>query len=253
MNPGPPDAEPEPRWAPYVRRYRDGEWRDRIFRDLVAEDARKMGEAPTILDIGCGRGLDGNVELQRSLADLAGRYIGIEPDPDVPLADHFGEAHRALFEEAPIGAGSVDVAFAVMVLEHLPSPGAFWEKLRATLRPGGVFWAMTVDGRHPFALASRWADRMHLKTRYLNLLRGERGVQRYEDYPVYYRSNTPAQVRRQAAGFRSVDLINFSRVGQWSPYLPPPLRPLADYCDRRSMRRGRPGTLLMIRAEKGDA
>jgi SAM-dependent methyltransferase len=248
MSPGPFGAEPK--WAPYILRYRGGEWRDRIFRDMVAEDVRSMGVAPTILDIGCGRGLDCSVPLQRSLADLAGRYIGIEPDPEIPLADHFDETHRTLFEDAPIEPNSVDLAFAVMVLEHLPSPQAFWEKLRATLRRGGVFWAMTVDGRHPFARASRLADRMHLKTRYLNLIHGERGVQRYEDYPVYYRSNTPAQVRRHAVGFRSVDFINFSRVGQWGAYLPPPLRPLSELWDRRAMRSGRPGTLLMIRAEK---
>ena len=151
----------------------------------------KLGEAPTILDIGCGRGLDGSLPLQRSLAELAGHYIGVEPDPEVPLADHFGETHRTLFEEAPIEANSVHLAFAVMVLEHLPSPQAFWEKLRTTLRQGGVFWAMTVDGRHPFARASRLADRMHIKSRYLNLIHGGRGVERYEDYPVYYRSNTP--------------------------------------------------------------
>jgi SAM-dependent methyltransferase len=238
------------RWAPYILRYRDGEWRDRIFRDMVAEDVRNMGDAPTILDIGCGRGLDGSLPLQRSLAEQAGHYIGVEPDPEVPLADHFREIHRTVFEEAPIEANSVHLAFAVMVLEHLPSPRPFWEKLRATLRQGGVFWAMTVDGRHPFARSSRWADRMHIKSRYLNLIYGKRGVQRYEDYPVYYRSNTPEQIRRHAVGFKSVELINFSRVGQWSPYLPLRLRPLADLWDHRSIRRGRPGTLLMIRAEK---
>ena len=102
MSPGMFDASS--RWAPYISRYRDGEWRDRIFRDMVAEDARKMGEAPTILDIGCGRGLDGSLPLQGSLAELAGHYIGVEPDPEVPLADHFGEIHRTLFEEATIEA-----------------------------------------------------------------------------------------------------------------------------------------------------
>ncbi|WP_406695909.1 methyltransferase domain-containing protein [Singulisphaera sp. Ch08] len=237
-------------WVPYLRRYRDGEWRDRIFRDMVADDARRMGRGPTILDIGCGRGLDGSVPLQQSIADLADHYIGIEPDPEIPLADYFDETHRALFEKALIRPGSIDLAFAVMVLEHLPSPQGFWEKLWESLREGGVFWAMTVDGRHPFARASRWADRLRLKSRYLSLLHGERGIERYEDYPVYYRTNTPAQVRCHAARFRSVEFINLSRVGQWNAYLPRPLRPLADSWDRRAIRHGRPGTLLVIRAVK---
>lgn len=237
-------------WTPYLKRYRGGEWRDRIFRDLVAEEVRCLGGGPTILDIGCGRGLDGSVPLQRSIADLAAHYIGIEPDPEIPLANHFSETHRTRFEEAPIRPGSIDLAFAVMVLEHLPSPLPFWEKLFESLRVGGTFWAMTVDGRHPFAQASRLADRLRFKSRYLDLLHGERGVERYEDYPVYYRTNTPEQVRRHAAKFQSLEFINLSRVGQWNAYLPRPLRPLADFWDRRAIRYERPGTLLLIRAVK---
>jgi len=237
-------------WTPYLQRYRSGEWRDRIFRDMIAEDARRLGKFPTILDIGCGHGFDGSASLQRSLAELAGHCIGVEPDPYVPLADDFHETHRTVFEQAPIRPGSVDLAFSVMVLEHLPAPQAFWDKLWESLHEGGVFWAMTVDGRHPFARVSRWADRLRLKTLYLNLLYGARGSERYEDYPVYYRTNTPEQVRRFATQFRSVDLINFSRIGQWSPYLPKALRPLADQWDRRTIRQGGPGTLLLIRAEK---
>jgi hypothetical protein len=34
-------------WAPYVDRYRQGEWRDRIFRDMVLEDARRRGRGLT--------------------------------------------------------------------------------------------------------------------------------------------------------------------------------------------------------------
>ncbi|SIO61502.1 Methyltransferase domain-containing protein [Singulisphaera sp. GP187] len=237
-------------WAPYLQRYREGEWRDRIFRDLLADDARRMGSGSTILDIGCGRGLDGSVLLQRSIAELADHYIGIEPDPEIPLADYFDETHHALFESAPIRPGSIDLAFAVMVLEHLPTPQCFWDKLWESLREGGVFWAMTVDGRHSFAQASRWADRCRLKSWYLNRLHGQRGSERYEDYPVYYRTNTPDQVRRFAGKFQSVDCVNLSRVGQWSSYLPRPLRPLADFGDRLAIRNSRPGTLLIIRAVK---
>ncbi len=68
------------RWAPYVERYRRGEWRDRILHDLILEDARQRGDGLTFLDIGCGHGFDGDVPLQRSLARAAGRYVGIEPD-----------------------------------------------------------------------------------------------------------------------------------------------------------------------------
>ena len=149
-------------WEPYIARYRAGEWRDRIFRDMVLADARVLGPEPAILDIGCGQGLDGSLPLQASIADVAGRFIGIEPDPEVALGDHFTETHRCLFEEAAVEPGSIDLAYAVMVLEHLPRPQTFWDKLFELLVDGGVFWGLTVDARHPFSRFSLWADRLNV-------------------------------------------------------------------------------------------
>jgi SAM-dependent methyltransferase len=237
-------------WKPYIDRYRGGEWRDGIFRDMVLEDARGLGRDPTLLDIGCGRGLDGSVPLQRSLAEAAGRFIGVEPDPEIVLGDYFAEALRCPFEDVPLPSGSVHLAFAVMVLEHLESPQRFWDKLWDVLVDGGIFWGMTVDARHPFCKASLWAERQRFKNIYLRLMCGRRGVERYENYPVFYRSNTPEALTRYAARFSRVETINFSRVGQWSVCFPRPFRPFVDALDRRAVRQGRPGTLLMIRATK---
>jgi 2-polyprenyl-3-methyl-5-hydroxy-6-metoxy-1,4-benzoquinol methylase len=146
--------EADTQWATFIARYRAGEWRDRIFHDMVMADARRQGPNPTILDIGCGEGLDGDIPLQRSLAAIAGRFIGIEPDPAVSLGDHFTESHCCLLENSPLETGSVDVAYTVMVLEHLPHPQAFWDKLHQVLGDGGVFWGMTVDARHLFCQLS---------------------------------------------------------------------------------------------------
>jgi SAM-dependent methyltransferase len=218
---------------------------------MILADARNFGPGPTILDIGCGEGLDGDVPLQRSVALAAGRFIGIEPDPTVTLGDHFTETHRCLFEEAPLTAGSVDLAYAAMVLEHLPRPQAFWDKLFEVLADGGVFWGLTVDGRHLFSRLSLWAERLGIKNLYMNLVLGRSAESaRYKNYPTYYRTNTPAQIGRFTEAFRSSGFINFSRVGQWSPYLPRPLRWLADGSDERSIRKQRPGTLLAVRVVK---
>ncbi len=237
-------------WAPYVERYRAGEWRDRIFRDMVLADAATPGGRPTVLDIGCGKGLDGSVPLQRSVAEASGRFIGVEPDPEIPLGGHFTETHRCLFEDAPLAPGSVRLAYSVMVLEHLPAPEAFWAKLYDVLCDGGVFWALTVDARHPFCRASLLAERLKIKGPYLRLLNGRRGVDRYENYETFYRSNTPEDVRRLAARFSDATFVNFARVGQWGAYFPGPLRPAVDRLDRRAIARGRPGTLLAIRVQK---
>jgi SAM-dependent methyltransferase len=238
-------------WAPYLERYRAGEWRDRIFRDMILGDVRRLGPKPTILDIGCGGGFDGDVPLQRSMAGMAGCFIGAEPDPEIQLGDFFTETHRCFFEQAPLAMGSVDIAYAVMVLEHLARPQAFWDKLYEVLADDGVFWGMTVDARHLFSRLSLWAGRLRIKDLYLDHVLGRNPDNGwYKNYPTYYRTNTPRQIARLAQSFRSFECINFSAVGQWSPYLPTWLRNLADRMDRHGIRKGWPGTLLIVRAVK---
>ena len=238
-------------WGAYISRYRAGEWRDRIFSDLVLADARRLGSGPTVLDIGCGEGLDGDVPLQRSVALAAGRFIGIEPDTTIVLGDYFTESHRCSFEDAPMAARSINLAYAVMVLEHLPRPQTFWDKLFDVLADGGVFWGLTVDARHPFSWISLWADRLKVKNHYMDLVLGRSAEsERYRNYPTYYRSNTPAQIERLAKAFRSSEFINFARVGQWGPYFPTSLRWIADGIDERSIAKKRPGTLLAVRVVK---
>ncbi|MGO9919379.1 MAG: class I SAM-dependent methyltransferase [Isosphaeraceae bacterium] len=238
-------------WGPYIARYQSGEWRDRIFHDMILADVARIGGKPTILDIGCGEGLDGSVELQRSVAEAAGRFIGIEPDPAVALGDHFTETLRCCFEEAPLASGSIDLAYAVMVLEHLRRPKVFWDKLHEVLVAGGVFWGLTVDARHIFSHLSLWADRLRIKNMYMDFVLGRAADSgRYRNYPTYYRTNTPVQILQLAHAFHSTEFINFSRVGQWSPYLPRSLRGIARGIDERSIRKQQPGTLLAIRVVK---
>lgn len=237
-------------WTAYLERYRTGEWRDRILHDMILADAARLGEQLTFLDIGCGRGFDGDEPLQQSLAQHAGTYIGVEPDLEVQPASFLTEVHRCRFEDAPIPSGTIDVAFAVMVLEHLEAPQQFWDKLWDVLRDGGIYWGITVDARHWFCRASWWAERLRVKDLYLNHVLGRRGSERYENYPVHYRCNTPEQIKRYVGRFRSCEFINFSRVGQLNPYFSKALHGVANFLDRRALKQGKPGTLLAIRVVK---
>jgi SAM-dependent methyltransferase len=246
----PPVSDAPSRWGPYLDRYRGGEWRDRIFRDMVLEDMRNRPRPVTLLDIGCGRGFDSDLRLQEKIADAADSFIGVEPDPAIALGGHFSDTHRCPFEESSLAPASVDVAYAIMVLEHLSRPERFWDKLWEVLKDGGVFWGLTVDARHWFTLVSRWAERLRVKDAYLEWFLGRRGVERYENYPAHYRTNSPRQLAHYARRFRSCELINFSRVGQLNAYFPRWLHPLANFLDRRAIRRGKPGTLLAVRAVK---
>ena len=238
------------RYAPYLVRYRSGEWRDRILHDLILEDARALGRPLTILDIGCGRGFDDNLELQQSIAKHARAMIGIEPDPEVETGPHFTRVHRCLFEDAELQPASVDIAYAVMVLEHLANPQSFWDKLHEVLVPGGVFWGLTVDSRTPFAVASYWSERLRLKNIYMRSMWGNRGEDRYLNYPVHYMTNSPRQVEPYVERFSTCEVINFSRSDQMSRVLPGALLPVARCYDDWIIRTGRPGTLLALRVTK---
>jgi SAM-dependent methyltransferase len=236
-------------WAPFIERYQRGKWRGPIFRDMVLADA-SLRRRVTLLDIGCGRGFDHDLQLQNSLAQIAQSYIGVEPDPTIPLGPYFTEAHRCFFEDAPIAANSVDIAFAVMVLEHLRKPKLFWKRLREVLAPGGVFWGFTMDRRHWFCEMSLFAKRLGLKDAYLRALHGGPSDEGYETYPVYYRANTPAQILPFVTEFRERNLFNFRQVGQLNHYLPRRLRFLGRLADRLSLLCGWPGTLLAVRLVK---
>ena len=243
----------EARWRPFVERYAKGSWRAPIFRDMLLEEARafkERGSAPVMLDIGCGRGFDDDPGLQQSLALAAGSYLGVEPDPDIALKELFSRVWRSPLEEADIAPESVDIAFAVMVLEHIARPRLFWDRLRDILKPGGVFWGFTVDARHPFVLVSRCMERLRLKERYLSKLRGGTSEERYENYPVFYRTNTPAAVRSFTRGFTEVYFPPLKRVERFDYYLPGPLRPLASLYSRCGAALNLPSSILAVRVEK---
>lgn len=240
-------------WKRFPQRFVDGEWRSTIFRDMILADVHRLEQERgklRLLDIGCGKGFDGNPEIQRELAAAAGEYIGVEPDLDIELESVITTSHRCLFEDAPIPPGSIDIAFSVMVLEHVQHPEQFWAKINSVLSDGGVFWGFTMDARHWFVYASLLTDKLGIKDWYLERLHGKRGDDRYENYQVYYRSNKPGQLKDQNRMARSLEVINFGRVGQMDFYFPSKLRWVGRMMDRIGNLLHMPGTMLAVRVEK---
>jgi len=138
-----------------------------------------------------------------------------------------------------------------MVLEHLENPQVFWDKVYKILRPGGVFWGFTADARHWFVSASQLSEKLHVKDWYLNFLLGKRGEQRYENYKVFYRNNTPDQLNHMTQSFGDRTVLNFNnRVGQLDYYLPKKLRWAGRALDQYSIYRGWPGSILAVRVIK---
>ncbi len=231
-------------------RYRAGEYRALLFRDMVLDEAKRFQRKPVVLDIGCGAGFDGDGSMQQSIAAVSSRYIGIEPDGDIPLPQCCSEVHRCLFEDATIEHCSVDIAIASFVIEHLPAPKRFFTKLHNILVPGGLFLGFTMDRRHPFVMASTLMEQLQLKNWWLRHLHGERGMCRYENYPTFYLANSPAQISLLAGMFRTIELESWGRVGQLDYYIPHILRPVAHVIDRCMITLKLPGSVLVVRLEK---
>jgi len=235
-----------------LRRYRGGEPRGVIFRDLVLGSVRTFSpDSVTILDIGCGHGFDGNADLQRSIADRAARFIGVEPDRRIVPPPYFTEVHQCTLEHAVIAPGSVDVAYSTFVLEHVQYPDLFWAQLNKVLRSRGIFWGFTVDARHPFCLASLGLDKLRLKDVYLNCLRGRRGTERYENYPTFYRANSPRQIRHHARMFNTTTFLTVHREGQLNYYFPHAVWHFLHWAERVMIKLGLPGSMLVVKLEKG--
>jgi SAM-dependent methyltransferase len=239
-------------WRTWRSRLNGQEWRTPVFFEIVSGEIRARSGAtrPTVLDIGCGCGFDGEARFQEALAAQAARFIGIEPDLNIHPPKIFSEVFRTLLEDAPIARGSVDVAYAIMVLEHVADPVRFWSRLYDILAPGGVFVAFSVNGAHWVAPLTRLLSATRLKTVYLDLLKGKRGSERYADYPVYYRTNTPDQVRRVAGAFRNVETLTFGAIGDAAFYAPQKLRPIVRGADKLAYKLRGQRTNIIIRAER---
>jgi SAM-dependent methyltransferase len=235
------------RWESYASRYRAAEWRAVVFADMVLDDLRRIDRPSTVVDIGCGSGFDGALDLQAKIAAHCSSYIGVEPDHQARTAPHFTAVHRCLFEQTPIESASVDLAFGVMVVEHVADPVTFMAKLADVLRDGGVFWAFTVDRRHWSTWSSLVLERLRLKTAYLNILHGKRGEERYANYPVHYRLNSPRSLSKHTDDFVFVDILNLARVGAEDYSLPRLVRPLNHAVDHLLNWIGAPGSNLAFR------
>jgi SAM-dependent methyltransferase len=133
----------------------DQDWDDeQLFPDIIYPDAdflfRRMNEATLevvnpmsgelILDIGCGRGIDG-VELAMKGAVV----IGLEPSPK--MINHAGNhiskngatmsLIRGIGENLPFRAQSTDKVVCKGALDHFHQPAVVIEQMAAVLKPEG--------------------------------------------------------------------------------------------------------------------
>ncbi|MBL8587937.1 MAG: bifunctional 2-polyprenyl-6-hydroxyphenol methylase/3-demethylubiquinol 3-O-methyltransferase UbiG [Methylobacteriaceae bacterium] len=137
---------------------RVGWLRDQLCRhfDRDPKAPRPLGGL-TVLDVGCGGGI-----LCEPMARMGAEVTGIDPAPgNVEIARAHAErsglsiAYRAESAEALAAAGErFDAVLCMEVVEHVVDPGAFVATVAGLTRPGGAFFASTLNRTlKSFALA----------------------------------------------------------------------------------------------------
>jgi SAM-dependent methyltransferase len=170
--------------------------RDVLLKEAVA---RRLDPSARLLDGGCGPYLG----LARMLAPKAGLAVGM----DLQTLRREGMATGALgvqgdLEALPFGPGAFDVIVMRSVMEHLRDPAGVLKDMGASLRPGGFIVALA---------PSRWyyasiIGRLFPERAARRVLRFIFGDTVYDNYPTYYRANTPTAVATLARGAR-LDLV----------------------------------------------
>jgi SAM-dependent methyltransferase len=222
-----------------------------FFFEIVQNEVQSRRKAkPVILDIGCGGGFHHRDDLQMAIGANSQKFIGVEPDREAKITAKFDTVHQCSFEDAPIESGSIDVAYSVMVMEHVTNPPAFFAHLHKVLATEGVYLGFTVDARHWFSKVSTVMEKTGIKDVYLNKLKGRRGVDRYENFPTAYLCNTPAQLDKLAKDQFLITTVSLHKIGQMEFYLPKALHSTSRLLDKITMGMNFPGSSLLFIARK---
>ena len=197
-----------------------------LFVRCILEFLTARPEPRAALDIGCGEGLGQSGAFLTPIRDAVADLQGLEPDPNVEVDDRFDRVERALMEDADLPENHFDVAYAMLVMEHVADPERFMAAVHRCLKPGGAFLFLTPNRRHYFTVIAHAAKRLGIAETALRLVRPAAAVDDYH-YPVVYRFNRPEDILPivEPLGFTTSTFAYVEEEGP-RPYFPGPLRPL---------------------------
>ena len=155
-----------------------------------------------VLDLGCGRG--GVVER----LGATGQWSGCDPDwrsLEEHRVTHLRRS-QALSERLPFADAAFDIVIASWVLEHLVEPALTFAEVARVLRPGGRFFFLTPNRRHPIPCVSVLLAQ--LKALQAPLVKAMYRRATADTFPVQYRANTFEALGRLSAqtGLRLIQL-----------------------------------------------
>jgi 2-polyprenyl-3-methyl-5-hydroxy-6-metoxy-1,4-benzoquinol methylase len=180
-----------------------------------------------VLDIGCGHGI--NPTLNR-LMDKLGSLDGVDPFPVIEPPAHLANRWTCRLEDIPVLNDTYDMAYSYNVVEHVDDMESFLRKLIDIMKPGGVFWSMSPNARHPFTWVTRLMQILRLKKIYKKNIN-----QRANDYPAYYKLSNDINIIHTIEALNlPVSQIDFYYIPnvQWDFYVPKPLKILPNLIDR---------------------
>lgn len=167
------------------------------------------GSTDTLLDAGCGR----TVPVLRRFLGKAGRLIGVElvEFTDVPLGI---ETYNTDLAHLPLADASVDLIISRSVFEHLTDPEAVYRELSRVLKPGGRILFLTANLWDYGTMVARLVpNRLHAR-----VVKAVEGRAEEDTFPTAYKTNTPRDVRRLAAG-AGLRVASFDYLSQYPNYL----------------------------------
>jgi SAM-dependent methyltransferase len=229
--------------------YRYHDQRRSAFQDIYA---RYLRAEPLlrgrVLDIGCGHAVNPTYE---TIAPLLGQLDGVDPFPAITPPKHLTNRWTCPLEELPVAPNTYDMAYSYNVIEHVENVSLFLKKAIEIIKPGGIYWSMSPNARHPFTVATRIAQALRLKGIYHRKIN-----QLSNEYPAYYRLSHDKRILRVIDNLSlPVDRIDFyyEPCVQWDMYFPAPLRAIPHFLDRAMLlRMPKSSFIFMFRIEKAN-
>jgi|ERR1700687_914106 len=174
------------------------------YQDVLDEQVK----ADTVwLEIGCGRRICADDDLNRALPRRARLAVGC--DRDSHLSRHSSIKHLVLCDAAalPFRNGTFTLVTASMVLEHLEKPEEVFSEVARVSHPGGAFVIFTPNRfNYAMLVATVTPYRFHALFKKLTEYLARRQWRDVSDdvFPTWYRANSAGRLRRllQQASFR---------------------------------------------------